>query len=465
MLPALTIPQDTGLPQLAAILDDARMGAAFEAMLRDNDPSANLTVTDCRTQWIKYKPGNNCTVCYRLTVEESRSRHQGEQIVYGRIYADGGGRGRFVKVQPAHLTRPTYGRPMMYLAQLDMLVWFFPNDRKLAGLPFLVDKAQLRKGSLGDAVRTLCGSDWYVDEINFRLVHYVPEHGCTARVEVVAKRAGSGAARELTLFGKCYSGDGGAETYRLMNQLWHHAANDPTALRVARPCSYHPEHKILWQSQVTGTTLLQQEMGSQGFCDSLPAAAAAVAALHNAALQCSNKMALNDWLQKLRELRGFLPRVVPSCEIHLVALTDHLCREAARLPDVPDATLHGDLHLGNILTENGKAALIDLDGLANGPALMDIGSFIAAMIFHGMIQRSEPSSLNEMVEVFLREYRRAARGPVAEFALRWHVAAALVVERAYRCVSRLKAGRVELVDDVIEAAHRIGLTATGWGRS
>lgn len=97
-------------------------------------------------------------------------------------------------------------------------------------------------------------------------------------------------------------------------------------------------------------------------------------------------------------------------------------------------------------------ALIDLDNLCLGDPLQDVGSFIAGIHYRGLIAGA-PFGLTRLIaDEFTQSYRKAVEWEWSAAALNWHIAAALIYERAARCVTRLKRGRLSLIDELISMA-------------
>jgi aminoglycoside phosphotransferase (APT) family kinase protein len=114
------------------------------------------------------------------------------------------------------------------------------------------------------------------------------------------------------------------------------------------------------------------------------------------------------------------------------------------------ATLHGDLHSNNIVIGTDRAFLIDLDRMASGPPSVEIGSLLAELAYRECLATRSPDFAQ--LDAIAQEYARHASWPVDLREVRWHLAAALVRERSYRCVTSLKPGRVEAVPRLLQAA-------------
>src|SRR5439155_497211 len=257
----------------------------------------------------KYKPDSKCTVCYRLAIDPLPPDSQGELILYGRIYAAGGASSRFRRSQSACVERPRFGRPLLHLPELDMVVWVFPNDRKLTGLSLIADERRLKDELLGEVLGKALGREWQLVDMTHDIVHYVPEHTCTVRLQLQVQQVPIGDRRSLTLYGKTYYDDEGAETYRIMRELWALESGSHTQSRMAQPVMYDSGHRLLWQAGLAGATLRDQDLSGSHFCTLMREAAVTVAWLHRSRVSCSRLFSFDDWLVKLEEMRPVLAQV------------------------------------------------------------------------------------------------------------------------------------------------------------
>ena len=142
-------------------------------------------------------------------------------------------------------------------------------------------------------------------------------------------------------------------------------------------------------------------------------------------------------------------------------IVDRLRLRAPTSTGDPIATLHGDCHAQNFLVDGDRIALIDLDNVMLGPPLHDVGSFVATLLYRGCVDHVPLARARPLVDAFLASYRAAVPWTVDDDDVAWYTATALLRERIYRAVTRLKAGRLALIDDLIELAGR--LTGDGSG--
>ena len=436
MNPAL--PRDPVLPHLGVALEPEAMRAVFESVLGTANRAARFRLESCSIERVKYKPGKNCLVCYRLAFHSETNDKS--QLLCARLYPKGTSYSRYRRAKKDATKTPNFGESVMHLPGLDMVVWAFPNDRKLQALPQLMDVVWVRE----NVVPLLVGADWKGSEMCHDLIHYVPEHTCTVRITLEG-------GQPLSFYGKTYYDDEGAETYRLMRHLEEKKVD---SLRTARALHYDADNRMLWQEGLAGSPLIGLELEHPDFHTSLQQAACAVASLHQTNLECERAVSLQDWLDKLNDMRTFLPQVRPTCRARLESLISSLLEQAACLKTQPLATLHGDLHLQNFLVAGGEVALIDLDNLCTGSPWQDVGSFIAGLYYRGLLETLPLATIERLAITFCRSYLQACPYPNDEPALRWYTAAALINERAFRSVTRLKSGRLELLDDLITLAER-----------
>jgi Ser/Thr protein kinase RdoA (MazF antagonist) len=257
------------------------------------------------------------------------------------------------------------------------------------------------------------------------------------------------------VYGKTYYDEAGAETFRVMSELWEGASGQSDPLWLAQPLRYQPELKLLWQRGLPGEPLLALGPTTFKFQARLEQAAAALAALHQTHIPAIPSKSIQDCAAALRSMRAWLPNVRPACQPALDQAVDALLGQVSALGEQPAATLHGDLHLQNIFCIGEQVALIDLDNVYRGSPWFDVGSFVAGLLYAGLTIGLPAARARELGAVFCAAYQRHVRWRISEWALDWYIATALINERAYRCVTRLKDGRLDLVDTLVAMAAQL----------
>ena len=423
--------RDHQLPQLSAALDTNLMKYIFHKVL------IGLQIEDCQIIQSRYKPERNCLISYRLKIRNPATNEAEEQILCARIFPPNESLSRFVKAQKQFLLAPKFGSALTHISDLEMVVWAFPNDRKLTGLPDLTNIDRLRTEILPSAF----GNDYEIKSLRSEIVHYVAEHTCTVKVNLELSEVKTGKTQSQFLYGKTYYNDEGAATFQAMREL-------EKQIRIAQPLAYQPEIKTLWQFGLSGKLLNEYDANDEHL---LAKAAAAVAALHQANVTCSRTFTLPDLLLKLKTTANLYALSNSDGQQKLEALLERLIEQSQTLELRPTALLHGDLHLKNFFVVDENVALIDLDNLAYGDPLQDVGSFIAGLWYRSL----QPGAANPRSQInsFLAAYKNHISFSIPQSDLNWYVAAMLIAERVSRCITRLKPGRS--ADELIKLADQI----------
>jgi aminoglycoside phosphotransferase (APT) family kinase protein len=463
-----TLPFDNVLPHLRVALDPNTMKHVFsEALLSGNSMDASrFSLESCDIGRVKYKPGKNCLVYYHLRLRNNITQQQVPQILCARLYPEATSRSRYERAKQETLVKPNVGQAVVHIPSLEMVVWAFPNDRKLQHASQLMDSSFLQEELLPQVIAAQLSEQYKIVKLRHELVHYAPEHTCTVRAELQLRNTKDLRStkeqhhQSLTLYGKTYYNDEGAETYRLMQLLWNSQARKHGLLNVAKPLRYHPEYKMLWQQGLSGNPLITLELQSAEFSQALRQVARTVATLHQTPLSCSRKVSLQDWQTKLSDTRDLLQNVRPEAKSVLEPLVKDLQGQAKHLGKQPNATLHGDLHLQNFLIDHGTLSLIDLDNLCQGSPWQDVGSFIAGLYYRGLLEGIPVTTIQPLAKIFCEAYALASSWKLDTEAIRWYSASALIAERAYRTITRLKSGRLDILDDLIELANQLSSNVT-----
>ncbi|MFQ5483219.1 MAG: aminoglycoside phosphotransferase family protein, partial [Nitrospinaceae bacterium] len=451
------LPVDSALDHLSLVLNATAMKQEFEQRLFQGDktPGKKFLLKDCRIERIKYKPGKNCLVCYRLFVQDRESGQEQDQLLCGRIYPPGGSASRHIKAQKASLAPTPCTPPLLHFPDLNMVFWTFPNERKLHALPQLTHPEFLEKNIVRQLAGDRWGGSWKVEGMSHSIVHYVPEHTCSFRVEVRLRHQVTREAKPWVIFGKTYYDDEGVQTNETMRQLWASESRRTGRLGMAQPLKYYEPLNNFWQEGLPGEPLFNMDRTHPDFPAAIERSGAMIAALHNTPVTTSRCTRLPEAVSRLKEMETLLGASRPAIKLKVAHLANRLVRQADNLDTGTSATLHGDLHLKNILAAGDDVFLIDLDNVSRGAPQFDLGSFLAGMIYLTKLDGNDWDAFNHFTGRFFNSYLNHVPWTLSQADLNWHIAAALINERAFRCLTRLKPGRLELIDTLIDLAHSI----------
>ncbi len=421
-LPAAGTPAlapDRLLPQRDELLDPSAVTARLSELGLLNGPVVGASLIRA-----KYRLGESLRVVWRL-----RCSGGDPLIVTARAYAEGAG--------PSSLAAPAasdnrFGVPD---PRWRARWWVFPHDRRLPQAARLTtaDPALAEQLGLGN---------WVASEV----AEYAPERSLTVRA-----LAADGAA---VAYLKAYAPgtvdvDRLAARYELVSRWF-----------ARRPGLATPE--VL--GSAPGVLALQALAGR-------PWAAAddagnhhlhrlgqAIAHLHE--LPVAATAGLCSTFSRLRA-----DRIVTSAELVAKARPDvaeAVTAVARRLAIRPAASeivlLHGDCHPGNAILGSGPPpvpiGLIDLDQAGLGQPACDVASLLATIQLGTLMDEHDASTAASLSAAFLDGYRQRRELPAAT-NLRWHLAAALLVERAIRAVNRVHTARLAHLPAIIDLATTV----------
>jgi len=383
---------DPALPQRDLLLDETVMTEYLSRLI--------FGIKDCERLRTKYRVGTSLRVLYEL-------RGSGRSY---RIAARAFPRTRRV-------TNQSTSRVELNAPELNAMFWIFPHDRKIKNLTVL--------SKIPDELRNIEGRTW----TKSRIVAHAPEKSVTAQC--------LGENGQIIAYAKIYAVDEGRqifETYKAVT----------CEVQVPRVIAYSERHHLLLLKSVTGIPL-----STVAHCeDAFFQLGKALKNLHRidppSSLPCHTRLTPEAVAQATTTLSQARPDVAD--------LVQHLSAKliAQYTPGKP-AFLHGDVHPKNIFLNKESLFLLDLDQAATGAATADLGSVIAGLYCDactGSRSWREAASLKRALLTGYGEQRHSQ-------LLRWHIAAALLQERALRSVTRIRTATLQKLPEILRVAHTV----------
>lgn len=391
---------DAALPQRDTLLDPDLVAPRLAALL-------GRRIDRCDLLRVKYRLGESVRTVYRIESEGRVHR------LSAHAFRAGGSEREYRRA----IERATTGGSMpavLRAAELETVMWTFPNDRRLTGLPSLVAVA-------GEP----------------SVVAYAPEKSATAAC---------GPAGGASAFAKVYYDDAGEHTLRL-----HRLLASATGFDVPRGLAYLRDRRTLLVGAARGKRLAEQR--GDELLRGLESLGAALARLHATAPP--------EWLGRFERLDpGKLETaaiLVGQGRPELAAAAASLLRALAATAATTTcgALLHGDVHPKNVfVSAEGRVVLIDLDNAGRGDAHADLGSFLASLRYRRLAGSLAPARERDLAGAFLRGYRTAG-GEVEDATLAWHTGAALLAERALRAVNRVRPRGLAILPQLLAEATEL----------
>ncbi len=441
-----TLPQDAALPQLRLALDGAAMAEVFADVLRPH----GMSVEACSVERVKYRPGRNATLAYRLLLRDAQQRTISQHVA-ARL-CGGDAAKRAVKASTTALAASPAGPALRWLPAQDMLTWWWPNDAKLGAPHLLACERRLRNEALPALLPVLGVPSSAEVSIDLDIVQYVPEYRLCARVDL-QWRDGN-ATRAQRVYAKASREPDGATAHDLLAQLQACAAWREGRLHTPRALLWHAPTELYWQEGLPGRPLPNAGAAATACA---PALGAQIAALHATPLQTPQETTLDGMRARLAHVVQHLTPVLGGEALHRAALAIDGGWQA--LDGLPMATLHGDLHAGNILVSDRNGAphvsLIDLDSIKRGPALLELGAWVADAMYRALLDGAHAERDKAAWCALIGAYADAGGLRPDPRALRWATAWSLLTQRAWRCVINLKPGRFALAPRLVALATEL----------
>jgi Ser/Thr protein kinase RdoA (MazF antagonist) len=356
---------------------------------------------------VKYRVGRSLRVVHELEISGRT------WLVASRTFGDGGSQSVYERaLDGARPAGPL--RPVAHDAELETVFWAFPNDRKIATLPSLIPATDAVSRLLGRPIaRTV-------------LAAYAPEKSATAAC--FDEHAGRPVA-----YAKVFADpDELAASQYAHTAVFDQLGTGHSALRVPAVLASSPKDRLLVVEAVEGRRI--DTLRGPDHLEAMRRFGAALATLHSLPAPAGLPRFVRLEAVQQAPAAEVVARARPDVAVAAARLAGEL--SAAAPTGDEDVCLHGDAHLKNGLLQGRRVALIDFDQAGLGPAAADVGSAMAGIRYHALVT-DEIARGDRLRRALLDGYASLRELPGAE-TLRWHVAAALLSERALRAVNRIR---------------------------
>jgi thiamine kinase-like enzyme len=439
------LPQDQALPHLARALDERAMFEVFS----DAISGQRARIIHCRIDRVKYRPRRNCSVSYLLSLQDDATGSVFEQRVAARVCSAGESASRAVRGGGKQFQSSLAGPTLRLLPDLDMLTWWWPNDAKLSAPGVFSDSRLMREQVLPELAGALTEGCGKLVDYQLEIAQYIPEQRVCARVDV--RWSINGAVVNQRVYAKSSREPDSSTVHAILHLLQKSKAWGAGLLRTPRALLWQPSFMLHWQQGLPGHALR----------DVAPAEAARLAGplgtqlacLHGTPVALAQEFRRDSLHFRLAEVVQVLAQALPDSRQTLARLSERLIDGLHWLDAAPLVTLHGDLHPCNVLADGDQIALIDLDGLQNGPALLELGAWMAGGMYRALLQTAPPTRDLNAWQSLLDGYAIGGGQLPHPRSLTWAAAWNLLCQRAWRCVVALKPGRLAIAPRLIELAE------------
>lgn len=433
-----SIPEHGEYPQLREIADPERLAEVMQVHLGPRFASGKLRVDRCKIGRVYYKPGpdGSCKIRLKARIRASDGSEVGKQMFFGHVFPSGLVQTKFEKVRGRARAQPAFGQPVALIPDWNMILWAYPNDPGLVGLPTLSAPDKVLAMMQRAPERFGLAADQTLVEIEACLTKYVPGRRCGYIYRTkVAVGDDSGSTAEHMVYGKAYRDQAGRAAYDILEQIWGSEARQRGALCLPEPYSYDEDLNILWQEALPGRPLSKMPPDID-----LPTIAVEIArqlaAFHGTELDLPTRVNSELELANLRERVEIISRTFPQVAERCAAVQKRLTKCADDLGRRVLTPVHGSFKFSHTFAGGGQVALIDFDGANLGDPAYDLGHFVAHLRGMEAAGKVAGEVAEKTVENFCTAYHEETAFSLSRERIMWFAASLIMSSQIYRMVKR-----------------------------
>lgn len=448
-----TIPDDAHFPQSQVITNKMAMKEIFQERL-PGFAEGRLQIDALDLLHFHYKPGAKCEVCYALQVKDLATGRAGSQILSGVVKPNGASEKKYAKAQLEAHFQPEFGPAIHFFSDLKMILWGFPNDPRLKQLPQLLDHRRRLEIFRHHWPTLQFPPEIKLAEAATKLIKYAPADRCTLRHDL---RLSNGNA--MTIYSKTFSHKtDGAQIFKTMQVLWNALVRDhASALTIPEPLFFVADLNTLFVSGLEGENL-DEHLAEIDLNKIAAAIGAGLARLQQCRLEELPLYFDHEMLSAVAE-------VAEASENHHTAVSGivkTLREKYSTLTPIMPTPIHCAFRLSQLLLVNDKIALIDFDDFRCGNPLVDVGSFVAHLLYLPLREKLTMEQSRAAIRHFCRAYAEAAPWGLPGDVLAWQTAAHLLGQQVKKCITLAKKNHSEKVSSLIDCANAILAEPNRW---
>lgn len=352
-------------------------------------------------------------------------------------------------------TPPALGRPVVPIADANLILLAFPNARKMRPL----SPDELHRWLAGH-IEALCGTrlgtgQWQLTATTFEVVNYVPDRRLTMRC-CCEVGGDDGSKRRMTFIAKQFTSRKKAKRlYRTLASFaraWRYPA-----VSFPRALAFDDDHAIVFMEELPGRDL-RRTWAEVDLTHVLPAVGKLLANFHRAPIRVRRRISTTSELETVNRALRIVTRTFPQMRQHARDCVTAL-KAVQWSDDAPAVLLHGAYRLSHILHFGGGLSLVDLDSLGIGHPGYDIGKFLAYLYYLETSGEISASARRDASHQFLEGYAAAAPWRVSPAAVLWFFASELLIKQTKKDIMQPGDNRRENVERVLKLAEAALLAA------
>lgn len=445
----VTKSDDAVFPQLAIVTDPQAMQDVFRrefaCFVEGRLELENVAITD-----VRYEPEKKCHVCYRLRVKDLTTGKTKWPICFATVARCGEGAAQFAVAAQEVQFQPRLLPALHFCAELNMIVWAYPNDPKLKQL-FRV----ARKDCLVKILNTHQDSLGVPPEANLQAVKiqrvkYVPRDRCTLRHRLIFADAPAVVLYSKTLNRKA----NGELILKTMQTLWKSPVCQSGEFLIPEPLFFEPELNTIFVRGLQGINaddhLVELDLDQVAMQIGV-----GLAGMQQCHIDGIPHATADEVLAQVVEAEAILGKFDAIYLPRVAVLTAALREKYEHLPPLPPALIHSAFRLSQFLVVDGKLALIDFDDFVFGNPIADVASFVAHLLYLPLKGELSTVQSRSAIRQFCATYAARAPWGLPHEVLIWQTAAQLLGKQAKKCIRLAKDNHAAKVEKLLDLATTI----------
>lgn len=445
----VTKSDDAIFPQLAIVTDPQAMKEIFRrefAVFGDGRLELeNVAVTE-----VRYEPEKKCHVCYRLRVKNLATGKTKRPVCFAAVERRGEGAAKFAAAARDVQFQPRLLPALHFFAELNMIVWAYPNDPKLK---------QLHQVARKDCLLKILNTHWddlgappeaNLQGVRIRRIKYVPRDRCTLRHRLLF--AG---AKKMVLYSKTLNRKTSGELiFRTMQALWNSPVCQTGEFLIPEPLFFVRELNTIFVRGLQGINADDHlvELDLDQVAKQIGVGLAGMQQCHIEGIPHSTA---DEVLAQVVEAEAILGKFDAAYLPRVATLAAALREKYERLPLLPPALIHSAFRLSQFLVVDGKLALIDFDDFVLGNPIADVASFVAHLLYLPLKGELTTAQSRSAIRRFCATYAARAPWGLPHEVLIWQTAAQLLGKQAKKCIRLAKDNHAEKVERLLDLATTI----------
>lgn len=356
---------DRLLPNLWQLADAPAMRQRFQGYFRLRYSEHRLRVVGCSIEKLYYRPERNCKALYRLQLED-RANQTSDQWFFAQMYPVEKSFAKFSRAQEKAATAVSFWESVSFWPEIDTIFWAFPHDPQLTQLPTLLEPQ-----TIPQLLATHLPAAELGDTVQCQRLKLMPRKRCLLQFTVGDTRLVTKSYAQTD-----YHTAKGRYAYQIFSDVYQATQTNPW-LTVPEPLFYDEELATHVQAWCKGKP---------------PTATASIEKIHKAATALAQFHQLGELphLQPSQRTAGLVQRVQTDAnllghflpyDLRLPTVTNQLTLAAIGLAGKTtlQTPTHGAFRLNQLLDNNGRFTLLDLDDAGWGDPVYDVAECMASI--------------------------------------------------------------------------------------